>query len=165
MWQLDRFLQRGQQSLEQDLNNIINLLLFLIALPIVVLASTIEPTPIVYQQESLSYNITTFKQKVTELEIPTFTPNSVGISEPVIPPECECVRYLREVLGINIRGDAINIQPNIEKPFVGAVILLDFDGVGHAGLTKYVLSDRIIYQDSNFIRGYYFRNPNSSDII
>ena len=53
-----------------------------------------------------------------------------------------------------------------------------FDGVGHAGVIRYVLADRVIFDDSNFIkctprtnvkimnddphiRGYWFKNPSS----
>jgi len=48
--------------------------------------------------------------------------------------KCFCVTYLREVLGVNIRGDAHTIPAN-SKPIKGGVVLLNTsDGSGHAAL-------------------------------
>ena len=44
------------------------------------------------------------------------------------PLVCECIRWLREAQGVNIRGDAWTIRPNQETAFarVGDVILFDY---------------------------------------
>lgn len=193
--QYDKLLLREQQSSEEDPKSkqrIIKFLLFLIAIPIVALASMITPTPIIYQQEKSSYNeevsieiaeiVTTVSVDILETPPERQTGGVSAIEEePVGPPECYCTTYLRVRLGVNIRGDAVDILPNITEPFVGAVVLLnlrDKNGkrIGHNGLIIYNLADRIIIKDSNFIkctptrrmimkddpriRGYYFKNPN-----
>lgn len=46
--------------------------------------------------------------------------------------EYECIRWLREVRGINIRGDAWTIVPNLplKNADIGQVLLFDYGGVG-----------------------------------
>lgn len=51
------------------------------------------------------------------------------------PVQCECVRYLREVMGVQIKGDAWTIRPNAETRFARAGdVLLTNEGPGHAAL-------------------------------
>ena len=144
------------------------------------MAFNIEPTPVVYKQEVL-YNEEVSLVTSTDIHIFTETTSTPTNSVEVVfveptDPNCYCVTYLREVLGINIRGDAKNIIANIDEPMVGAVVLFDY---GHAAKIKYRLLDRLIIQESNFekctptermvmlddptIRGYYFANPNAID--
>lgn len=153
--------------------------------PVVALASMIEPTPIHYESGGACYNVQVISEiKNTDnsyslTEIASSSEEAIFVEEPNanLPPEFYCVTYLRERLGVNIRGNAEDILPNITEPFVGAVVLMDFSGVAHAGLITYNLADRLIFKDSNFIagtprdsamimkddpniRGYYFKNPN-----
>lgn len=48
------------------------------------------------------------------------------------PVQCECVRYLREVVGIDVRGDAWTIVPNVRRENLveGDVLLFDYGGKG-----------------------------------
>jgi hypothetical protein len=50
--------------------------------------------------------------------------------------ECQCVRFLRERLGVNIRGDAHTIAPNtpLGDIGIGTVILFDYGDISHAAL-------------------------------
>ena len=52
------------------------------------------------------------------------------------PVKCECVRYLREIHGINIRGDAWTQRPNIYqgKMQEGDVVILRYGKVWHVAL-------------------------------
>ena len=52
------------------------------------------------------------------------------------PVNCECVRYLREVHGINIRGDAVKHRPNLpfENLDVGDVLLMRIGKTAHDAL-------------------------------
>lgn len=52
------------------------------------------------------------------------------------PITCECVRYLREVLGADIRGDAWTQVPNkpTQNVEVGDVLLTKYGKVSHASL-------------------------------
>lgn len=51
------------------------------------------------------------------------------------PIQCECVRYLREVLQVNVKGDAWTLRGNTDIRFAraGDVLLTD-EGPGHAAL-------------------------------
>lgn len=51
------------------------------------------------------------------------------------PVQCECVRYLREVLQVNVKGDAWTLRGNTDVRFAraGDVLLTD-EGPGHAAL-------------------------------
>jgi len=53
-----------------------------------------------------------------------------------LPNTCECVRYLREVHGVNIKGDAWSLKPNLSRwnVDVGDVLLLQYGKVSHAAL-------------------------------
>lgn len=54
------------------------------------------------------------------------------------PVQCECVRYLREIMGVQIKGDAWTIKPNIPSVELkeGDVLLFDYGGKDkdHAGV-------------------------------
>ena len=95
-----------------------------------------------------------------------------------IPPECECIRYLREVLGVPIRGNANTVKPNVDRPYVGGVVLQNLNGTAHASyimailpngnlwvaeanFNKCVSGTRVIIKDSPQITGYWFKNLNS----
>ena len=94
-----------------------------------------------------------------------------------IPPQCECVRYLREVLNVPIRGNAKDIRPNTDIPLVGGVVLQTIDGVAHASQIQWLLpkcmyvkegnkvlckaTERCIPYDDKSIRGYWFKNLNA----
>ena len=103
-----------------------------------------------------------------------------------IPPECEsvydygcsCMVYLTRDKGIPIKGDAINVVPNVDFPIVGGVVLIHLpNGVGHAAYIEAILINgnlwvsecnwrtgkcgtRVIDKDSPDIFGYWFTNPN-----
>ena len=101
---------------------------------------------------------------------------SLSTSGEVVSVYCECVRYLREVLGIKIRGNADSIPVNLTEPEVGAVIKMKYPNGYHVALIKYKLIDRLVIQESNYhtckadervimlsdshIVGYYYVNPN-----
>ena len=53
-----------------------------------------------------------------------------------LPNTCECVRYIREVHGVNIKGNASTLSPNISmcNVDVGDVLLLRYGKVSHAAL-------------------------------
>lgn len=50
------------------------------------------------------------------------------------PIECECVRWLREVRDINVRGDAYTISPSISREMASVrdVVLFDIGNIDHA---------------------------------
>lgn len=52
---------------------------------------------------------------------------------------CQCVLYLRQVLGVDVHGNAWDIAPNVatELARVGDVLLMDYD-VGHAALITHI---------------------------
>lgn len=73
-----------------------------------------------------------------------------------LPITCSCVLYLREVMGVNVHGDAWLIQPNVDIIYarVGDVLLLDYN-VGHAALITRVSEptpDNILFtiQEANY---------------
>jgi len=141
-------------------------------------------TPILYEQGGLCYyeeassflttSTSTVDIRLFEAEATTSYSNSDEVV--FVSAECECVRYIREVLGVNIKGDAHTIKSNTDIPIKGGVVLLNYDGIAHVAYVKEVLLDRFIIQESNFkkctptervikkndvhITGYYFRNPN-----
>lgn len=65
---------------------------------------------------------------------------------------CSCVLFLRERLGVDIHGDAGTIIPNIPlaEASVGDVILLDYDGTGHAALITKVTGKGFIVHEANY---------------
>lgn len=50
------------------------------------------------------------------------------------PLQCECVRAIREIKGVNIRGDAWTLKPNtpLYDIHVGDVVLMKYGKVSHA---------------------------------
>ena len=52
------------------------------------------------------------------------------------PVACECVRALRELAGVNVRGDANTLVPNTTFPDIqpGDVLILRYGKVYHAAL-------------------------------
>ena len=103
--------------------------------------------------------------------------DDVELAEENYDIACFCVTWLREVAGIPILGNAEDITPNVDRPYVGGVILLDYDGVAHAGLitaifpsgaiymksankTKCQVTESVVSKDSSNIRGFWFKNIN-----
>jgi len=64
---------------------------------------------------------------------------------------CECVRYMREVLGVNIKGDAGTHEPNITFLDLqyGDVVIMQYD-VPHEGMYVSQNNDGILIKESNF---------------
>ena len=51
------------------------------------------------------------------------------------PVQCECIRYLREVLAVNVRGDAWTVPVNADVNFARVGDVLLFHGrIGHGAL-------------------------------
>lgn len=90
---------------------------------------------------------------------------------------CKCVAYLREIEGIPIRGDAKTVLPNVDRPYVGGVVIQRFGDVFHtdvilailpsgtlyvrgSNFTPCVVEQRTIERNSPTIVGYWFRNIN-----
>jgi len=87
--------------------------------------------------------------------------------------------YLTQVKGLDIKGNAIDIVPNVGFPIAGGVVLFHYpNGKGHAAYIEAILpngnlfvtewnyyrgkpSERVIRKDSSDIYGYYFESPNS----
>lgn len=59
--------------------------------------------------------------------------------------QCECVRWIREVKGVNIHGDAYTIKPNISLDAVkeGDVVLFDIGKADHAAYVLEAMVERI----------------------
>ena len=91
--------------------------------------------------------------------------------------KCSCVTWLRTAKGIPIRGDAINIQPNVDRPYVGGVVLMKFGTTGHAALITHILpsgalwviqanrikckvTEGVVFPNDPRVRGYWFKNIN-----
>lgn len=70
------------------------------------------------------------------------------------PLECYCVMYLRERLGVPIRGDAWTIQPNIPINMIveGDVLVFYYPstGVYHVGVSTKVKDGFITFAESNY---------------
>ena len=161
------------------------LVLVLLVIPVVAIASSIMETPTLYEQGGMCYYesiITTPNLNLNSVNedsadnLQTVTPTSteVGVS---VPAECECVRYLREALGVPIKGDAHTIVPNVDGPIAGGVVLFNYNGVYHASYIKWIFpngnfwvvegnkehcaeTERPIFRDDLAIRGYWYKNPN-----
>lgn len=108
-------------------------------------------------------------------EAPRVQLEAVKRAEASVRVECECVRWLREVRGIDIRGHAKDLQPNVDKPYPGGVVLIEYPNTSHAGEIIGTLINGDIYyisanesecevtyntikHDSPRIRGYWYRN-------
>lgn len=49
--------------------------------------------------------------------------------------ECYCVKFIREQMGVEVKGDAWTIMPNKDTTFMSAGdVLLTREGMGHASL-------------------------------
>jgi hypothetical protein len=106
-------------------------------------------------------------------EPPLFEGGSSVYKDPV---ECECVRWIREVKGIPIKGNANTIPRTADKPYAGGVLLMQYGNVSHAAFIVAPLPGCILVEqankerckvttecipyDSKEIRGYYYANPN-----
>lgn len=57
------------------------------------------------------------------------------LPNPASALECYCVKFLRDNLGVQIKGDAWTITPNKDTTFMSAGdVLLTYEGQGHASL-------------------------------
>lgn len=101
--------------------------------------------------------------------------------------QCECVLYLRQVLGVNIHGNANTIVANLPSMYVlpGDVLLFHYEYVDHVALitaihtvngqTVYDVSEsnfhhctpdtRAVYADDPAIRGVYRPPQLSTPVI
>ena len=135
---------------------------------------------IAYAQE-LEYNVV---QVLGEEQIEPITSTPLEQSEGVVlstnylKDGYSCMRYLTQVKGLEIWGDAINVQPNVSGPITGGVVLFHYpNGVGHASYIDAILlnnsllvsewnyyegeySQRVIRLDDPAIYGYFYVNPN-----
>ena len=88
--------------------------------------------------------------------------------EPIEPPVevviercegiyCSCMTYLQIRKNLALYGDAIDQVPN--KPLwdieVGDVILINYDGVGHASYVEYRFPKAVWVSEANYIEGEY----------
>lgn len=66
-----------------------------------------------------------------------------------------CVTYLREVRGLNVRGDAYTIQPNTPLRYArrGDIILLEYGDVSHASEIIGFINGEPVVIEANFKRG------------
>ena len=71
-------------------------------------------------------------------------------------PECSCVNYLIS-LGIPIRGNAIDLVPNIKTPQRGDVMLLTYrdkhtgETIGHAAFVEGPMPGGVYISEWNFV--------------
>lgn len=68
---------------------------------------------------------------------------------------CSCVSYIKFVLKIpqgTVLGNARDMKPNLKKPKVGSIILLN-EGSGHAGAVINFTDTTITFEESNYVRG------------
>lgn len=72
--------------------------------------------------------------------------------EPLPRTECSCMRYLQEVKGVEISGDAIDQVPNIPRSMVeqGDIILFRDGNEGHAALVEAVLPGGYWISERNY---------------
>lgn len=66
-----------------------------------------------------------------------------------MPVACECVRWLREVQGVNVRGDAVTLRPNepIQDVVEGDVLLTQYGNVSHASVVVDVHRAATVFLD------------------
>jgi len=98
-------------------------------------------------------------------------------TEEIYDIRCFCITYIREVKGVNIRGNAENIISNVDHPLVGGVVLQKYGEIYHASFISAILpsgnmwveeankkscqiTSRVLELDDKAIYGYYFTNPN-----
>ncbi len=68
------------------------------------------------------------------------------------PLECECVRALRELRGVDVRGNADTLNPNTTLADVqtGDVLLMRYGSVYHAALVTSVYSEGKALEDGSY---------------
>lgn len=75
-------------------------------------------------------------------------------AEPVVAEkvECLCVAYLRERLGVPIKGDANTLIPNIPLGdiVIGSVVLFQYENVSHAAMIIGLDRDEMTVQEANW---------------
>lgn len=64
-----------------------------------------------------------------------------------VPHELGCIEWLREMLGVNVHGDADKIKPNTGKIERGVVILFTY---GHGALITRVKDSLVTFHEFNF---------------
>ena len=65
---------------------------------------------------------------------------------------CSCISYVKAVLSIQGSiGNAKDIQPTTNQPFVGAIVLLK-DGFGHAGIVISHTDKEITITEANYFK-------------
>lgn len=66
-----------------------------------------------------------------------------------------CVKWLREEMGVNIRGDAWTIQPNVFDGTLntGDVLLLEYGNISHASLVLGFVDGKPAIIEANKVRG------------
>ena len=104
---------------------------------------------------ALEANISPFYQPpAVEVVLPTSTPLVVDtrVFEKPQDVRCLCVRFLRTMLGVNIRGDADTIKSNIKmsEAGVGDVILMRYPKSDHVVKIIGVGPDYWITHSSNY---------------
>lgn len=116
--------------------------------------SFFNSTPIVYSAE-LEYNHPVLSKPNVEsadtrLEVPSASTTTEGTSNTGV--KCSCVQYLREVLGVEIHGDAKTQQPNItfRELQYGDVVILNYSGTWHVGMFVETTNEGILIKDSNY---------------
>lgn len=80
---------------------------------------------------------------------PIYAPFSIEIH--TAPSSCSCVTYAKEVLGRSkeVWGNAWEIKPTTQVPFVGAVIITT-EGRGHVGVVVSVDTTSVTFTESNY---------------
>ena len=144
----------------------------------------ITPDPIVYASgEVYTYSVGGSANNYIAVESEEQTPEpemeqgSSGICEDYTQKYCSCILYLQE-RGLNIRGNAVDLVPNTDRPFVGGVVIFHYpSGVAHASYIEIVFpsgnfrvsewnyregqyTERNIFKDDKNIYGYMYVNPN-----
>ena len=91
--------------------------------------------------------------------IPSETSVDEGISvcEHYTQPRCSCILYLKNVKGLNIKGNAIDLKPtHYNDPQHGDVALFRYEnGVGHAAFVEAAMPKAIYVSEWNYKEGKY----------
>jgi len=68
-----------------------------------------------------------------------------------IDVKCYCVTWLRQIIGVNIKGDADTIIPNVDRKDVwhGDIILFKYSNAYHAAQIKEMRPDGYLVQEAN----------------
>jgi len=149
----------------------------------------IEPEPVLYQADNVVYDVIEPKAQrfVAESEDTTVVTDGgvfASADEDFDYTEwgCSCMRYLTRVKGLDIRGNARDVEPNSPNPIPGGVIIFRYrSGVAHASFLEYTLpngnyyvsewnfkkcqyTERVIKPDDPAIYGFYYVNPNKKPL-